>query len=47
MTLQGVLTHTVRQADISAYLEGWVANTPPVKMLYPPKYYFSVHYHEN
>ena len=34
---QFVLTHTIRQAKIAAFLGIWVADTPVVKMLCPKK----------
>ena len=35
MKQQFVVTHTIRQTEIPALLDSWVANTPSFKILYP------------
>ena len=43
MKRQFVVTHTVRQTEIAAFLGIWVADTPFVKMLCPQKKKLLVH----
>jgi hypothetical protein len=44
MKQQFVVTHTIRQTEISALPDSQVTNTTPVKILYPHKNCFYLHF---
>jgi hypothetical protein len=47
MKQQFVVAHRIHEKEIPTLIDSWVTNTPSVKMLYPQKNCFSLHFHKD
>jgi hypothetical protein len=47
MKQQFVVTHTIRQTEVTALQDRWVANTPCAKLLCPQKKLLSLYFRKN